>query len=75
MRLILGILIGIALTIGAAYVHDMNIASAAPGGGDAAAQATTNGAASRPVVNWDVLGAITHDGTEWVRAQWNKLVH
>ena len=74
MRLILGILIGIALTIGAAYIHDMNIASAAPSGGDAG-QAATAPTASRPVVNWDVLGAITHDGTEWVRAQWNKLVH
>ena len=26
MRLILGILIGIGLTLGAAYVHDMNLA-------------------------------------------------
>ena len=74
MRLILGILIGIAITIGAAYVHDMNLASAAPGGGDAG-QTAANPAAGRQVVNWDVLSAITRDGTDWVRAQWNKLVH
>jgi hypothetical protein len=70
MRLILGILIGIGITIGAAYVHDINLSSAPAGGSDAAQPA-----AGRPVVNWDVLSAITHDGTEWVRAQWNKLVH
>ena len=74
MRLILGILIGIAITIGAAYVHDMNIASAAPATSDGG-QAAPDPAASRPVVNWDVLSAITHDGSEWVRAQWNKIVH
>lgn len=69
MRLILGILIGIGITLGAAYVHDMNLPGAS--GSADASQAT----AGRPVVNWDVLGAITHDQTAFVRAQWNKLFH
>ncbi len=73
MRLILGILIGIGITLGAAYVHDMNLpaAAAAPSDGSPA----TPDLASRPVVNWDVLNAITHDATEWARGQWNRLVH
>jgi hypothetical protein len=74
MRLILGILIGIGITLGAAYLHDMNLTSA-PAGATDGSQATAPDLASRPVVNWEVLNAITHDSTEWVRAQWNKLVH
>jgi hypothetical protein len=73
MRLILGILIGIGITLGAAYVHDMNLPSA-PAGSSDGGQATPD-LAGRPVVNWDVLNALTRGGTEWVRAQWNKLVH
>jgi hypothetical protein len=73
MRLILGIIIGIGITLGAAYVHDMNLPGAPPGSPDASqTPADTTG---RPVVNWDVLSAITRDGTAFVRAQWNKLVH
>ena len=73
MRLILGILIGIGITLGAAYVHDMNLPSAPTSSSDGAP--ATADLASRPVVNWDVLNAITHDSTEWIRAQWNRLVH
>ena len=72
MRLILGILIGIGITLGAAYVHDTNL-GAQPGTSDGAQ--TAPDVAGRPVVNWDVLNAMTHDWTEWVRTQWNKLVH
>ncbi len=73
MRLILGILIGIGITLGAAYLHDVNLPSPPPGSADAG-QAPP-GTAGRPVVNWDVLGAITHDWMDFARAQWNKLVH
>jgi len=72
MRLILGILIGIGITLGAAYVHDMNMPGA-PGSADAS-QAAPN-TAGRPVVNWDVLSALTHDQTAFIRAEWNKLFH
>ena len=66
------ILIGIAITLGAAYVHDMNLPGAPPGSPAAGQTADTTG---RPVVNWDVLSAITHDQTAFIRAQWNKLFH
>jgi hypothetical protein len=72
MRLILGILIGIGITIGAAYIHDANTATP-PSASDGSQTATE--VTGRPVVNWDVLGAITHDWSEWVRTEWNKLVH
>jgi hypothetical protein len=73
MRLILGILIGIGITLGAAYVHDMNLPGAPPGSPDASQAAPDT--AGRPVVNWDVLSAITRDVTAFVRAQWSKLFH
>jgi hypothetical protein len=73
MRLILGILIGIGLSLGAAYLHDMNLPGSAAGTADASQPAPdTDG---RPLVNWDVLAAITHDQTSFIRTQWNKLVH
>jgi hypothetical protein len=70
MRLILGILIGIGITLGAAYVHDMNL----PGAPASASQPAPD-TAGRPVVNWDVLSAITHDQTAFIRTQWNKMFH
>ena len=69
MRLILGILIGIGITLGAAYVHDMNLP------GTASASQPAPDTAGRPVVNWDVLSAITHDQTAFIRTQWNKMFH
>ena len=57
MRGIIAFLLGIAVTIGAAYVHDT----------------TTAGPDVKPVVNWDQLGDVTHNAIEAVRAQWNKL--
>jgi hypothetical protein len=57
MRSIIAFLLGIAVTIGAAYVHDT----------------TTAGPAVKPVVNWDQLGNVTRDAVDALRAQWNKL--
>ncbi len=50
-------MLGIAVTIGAAYVHDT----------------TTAGPAAKPVVNWDQLGDVTRDAVDALRAQWNRL--
>jgi hypothetical protein len=44
MRLILGMILGAALTVGVAYVSDT------------ATKPTTPGAEARPMVNWDVVG-------------------
>ena len=71
MRLILGILIGIGISLGGAYVHDMNLVGASAADAGQPAPDT----AGRPVVNWDVLAAITHDQTAFIRNQWNKMFH
>ena len=57
MRTIVAFLVGIAVTIGAAYVHDTMVASAA----------------AKPLVNWDQLGGVTRDAVDAARNQWNKL--
>jgi len=57
MRTIVGFLLGIAVTIGAAYVHDT-----ASAGTDA-----------KPLVNWDQVGGVTRDAVDAARNQWKKL--
>lgn len=70
MRFIFGLIIGIALTIGGAYIHDSNVAAAPavtePG------QAVPDTGAGR-IVNWDVLGAITRAQMAFAREQWNRI--
>jgi len=61
MRVIFGIVLGVALTLGAAALHDNNLAQPAAGA------ALTD----RPIVNWDVLGAVTRDTAGSIAA----LVH
>jgi hypothetical protein len=63
MRLLLGMILGAALTIGVAYVHDSTLSSP-PG---------TASVESRPMVNWDV---VNNSWSHWkTRAQhgWIKL--
>jgi hypothetical protein len=55
MRLLLGIIIGAALTIGAAYVHDTKVR------GPLADQ--------RRLVNWEVAGDLTRDAYDGIRDQ------
>lgn len=57
MRTIVAFLLGIAVTIGAAYVHDT-------------ATARTD---AKPLVNWDQLGGVTRDALDAARNQWKKL--
>ena len=79
MRFILGVIVGIALTIGAAYIRDTSI----PAGPVVAAPAEPDGAelaesklavGQRPVVNWDVVGAIAREQTDFVRGLWNRAL-
>ena len=62
MRLLLGMILGALLTVGAAFVAD-SMAS-----GDAA-----SGAEPRRIVNWDVAGDRLHAVTAYVREEWDKL--
>jgi hypothetical protein len=57
MRLILGMILGAALTIGGAYVYDT--ASKAPD--------------ARPMVNWDVVGKNTDSLMIMIKQGWAKL--
>lgn len=57
MRSLISFLLGIAVTVGAAYVHDSAIAKPT----------------DKPLVNWDQLGGVTRDAIEAARTQWNKL--
>jgi hypothetical protein len=57
MRSIIAFLLGIAVTIGAAYVHDT----------------TTTGPDAKPLVNWDQVSDVTRNAIDAVRAQLNRL--
>jgi hypothetical protein len=58
MRVILGIIVGCALTVGAAYVADATSSSAAAG---------------KPMVNWDVVAKNFNSVTALAREGWKKI--
>jgi len=58
MRLIFGMILGSALTIGVAYIADS---------GD------RGSATARPMVNWDVVAKKVDTLTELVRSGWKKI--
>jgi hypothetical protein len=61
MRLILGMILGAFLTVGAAYVSDT------------ASRSSTPGAEQRPMVNWDVVGRNVDSLTAMIKQSWAKL--
>ena len=58
MRLIFGIILGCALTIGAAYIADSN---------------SGRSPEVRPMVNWDVVAKNVDGLSEVVRNGWKKI--
>ncbi|GAC1339513.1 MAG: hypothetical protein NVSMB26_27380 [Beijerinckiaceae bacterium] len=60
MRFAFGLLIGILITIGAAYLRDASLPAGA-------------GADNRPLVNWDVADKSVKNLSETVREQWARL--
>ena len=66
MRLLLGIVLGVFLTIGSAYVYD---AATAP----AAVSTTQASVEGRPMVNWDVVRSNWHGWSSDVRNTWHRL--
>ena len=60
MRLLLGMILGAALTVGGAYISDTATKPAA-------------GVEPRPMVNWDVVGRNFDSVTAMVKDGWNKL--
>jgi hypothetical protein len=79
MRVFFGIILGIVITLGAAYFHDSGIpvaaATPAPLPTDPSPSVPVGPAdlTQRRIVNWDVLEAIADQGTTFVRDQWNKI--
>ncbi len=63
MRLIQGIIIGIAHTIGAAFIHDSMVPR------DPVAGLLVK----QQVVNWDVLGRLANDQLANARHLWNQV--
>jgi hypothetical protein len=59
MRSIISFLFGVAVTVGAAYVHDTAMAKPT----------------DKPIVNWDQFADVTHEAIEVARSQWNKLTN
>lgn len=62
MRLLLGVILGVLLTIGGAYVYD-----------SAHTPPTTTTAAQRPLVNWDVANTKWDHLTTRARNEWTRL--
>ncbi len=61
MRLLLGMILGVALTVGGAYVSDT------------ASKPTGSSIDARPMVNWDVVGKNFDSVTAMIKQGWNKL--
>jgi hypothetical protein len=62
MRLLLGIILGVLITVGGAYVYD-----------SAHRPPTTTAQLHRPLVNWDVVGAKWDGLTTRARSEWTRI--
>jgi len=67
MRVLFGMIVGAALTIGGAYMHDSVYASVS--------QEPPAVSTDRPMVNWDVASAFARRASAAAREQWNKLAN
>ncbi|HEY0223773.1 MAG TPA: hypothetical protein VGC38_04595 [Pseudolabrys sp.] len=65
MRLLFGIILGVCLTVGGAYIYDSHNAL------DAANAPAAS--APRPLVNWDTVSVKWQILTERARSEWNRL--
>ena len=68
MRFVLGIVVGVILTIGFAYLSDASISPSTNASGQTALE-------QRPMVNWDVVDHNWRAFTESVRLGWNRLTN
>jgi hypothetical protein len=66
MRFFLGIIVGILLTVGGAYLYDSVTPSAETTGSVASSS-------DRPMVNWDVVDNNWSRWTSQLRQEWHKL--
>ena len=66
MRFLFGMIVGAALTVGLAYVHDSMYAPTSSSPPPVAAE-------PRPMVNWDVVSTVAQRLSAAARAQWERL--
>jgi hypothetical protein len=66
MRLFLGIIFGVILTIGGTYLYDASVS-------EPSKTATQTSIEQRPMVNWDVVDRNWQNLSLGVRNTWNKL--
>jgi hypothetical protein len=66
MRLLIGIVFGVFLTIGFAYAYDASMSKPS----EPTAQTSPD---QRPMVNWDVVSSKWNGWSLSVRNTWNKL--
>jgi hypothetical protein len=64
MRVLLGIILGAALTIGGAYLYDSHHEVTA---------VTAPASAQRPLVNWDVVAVKWGHLSSRARAEWHRI--
>ncbi|MCC6948231.1 MAG: hypothetical protein IT539_10740 [Bradyrhizobiaceae bacterium] len=62
MRLLFGIVLGAALTVGAAYYHDTTYIS------------PSSAEPVRPIVNWDVAAEVAGKAADALRNQFERLI-
>ncbi|MBX6329507.1 MAG: hypothetical protein IRY89_13130 [Pseudolabrys sp.] len=67
MRILLGMVLGALLTVGAAYVYDNHAAMTAP------APSAVGEAGRRPLVNWDVVSRKWRRLADRARSEWHRL--
>ena len=68
MRFLFGLVVGIALTLGAALLHDNNLPPLNP------SLPASGNPADQPIVNWDALNAAVRVDTAVVGDWWNSLM-
>ena len=62
MRVLIGIVLGVLLTVGATYLYDSHYAVT-----------TANASIQRPMVNWDVVSNKWNHLTTRARAEWVRI--
>jgi hypothetical protein len=62
MRFLLGVIVGIGLTVGGAYLYDSGPATEGP-----------TATAARPMVNWDIVDKNWERASTRLRREWDRL--
>jgi hypothetical protein len=64
MRVLIGIILGVLLTVGGAYLYDSH---------NALSTTSTSASVQRSMVNWDVVSTKWNHLTDRARAEWIRI--